>query len=118
MASARDDYLQRLITQAAEALRRLRSRLGTGDSVESVRAEADAAIGTLLGPQREMLERLDAWSAINLLGDAARARAWVDLLALQADTRDAQGDSTRADAVRQRVAALGAQLAALPVTPP
>ncbi len=117
MASARDDYLQRLITQAAEALRRLRTRLGSGDSLALVREDADGAIGTLLGPQRDMLERLDAWSAIHLLGDAARAGAWVDLVEVQADTHDADGDATRSNALRQRVTALRAQLAALPATP-
>jgi|GEM_PF-1061235 len=117
MASARDDYLLRLIAQAVAALRLLRARLGNGESVDAVCTDADAAIGTLLGPQRTMLERLDAWSAIHLLGDAERASAWVDLLALQADTHDVQGDATQAAALRQRVSALRAHLAAPPIAP-
>ena len=106
MASARDDYLLRLIQEAAAALRRLRTRLGGGDSAEEVNRDADAAIGTLLGPQRAMLERLDAWSAANLLGDAERVMVWSDLLQLQADIMEASGDSARSASIRQRAGAL------------
>lgn len=110
MASARDDYLLRLIQEAAAALRRLRTRLGGGESAEEVSRDADAAIETLLGPQRATLERLDAWSAANLLGDADRVMVWSDLVALQADLREVSGDPTGSAALRQRADALKANV--------
>ena len=106
MPAARDDYLLRLIQQAAAALRHLRTRLGGGASAEEVSRDADEAIGTLLGPQRAMLERLDAWSAANLLGDADRVLVWSDLVALQADLREVNGDSEGSAALRARADAL------------
>lgn len=102
MPAARDDYLLRLIQQAAEALRNLRTRLGGGAPPEEMSREADEAIGTLLGPQRATLERLDAWSAANLLGDADRVVAWSDLVALQADIREVSGDAEGSAALRRR----------------
>ena len=68
--------------------------------------DADTAIGTLLGPQRAMLERLDAWSAANLLGDPERVMVWSDLLRLQADILEASGESARSASIRQRAEAL------------
>ena len=106
MPAARDDYLLRLIQQAAAALRNLRTRLGGGASAEEITREADEAIGTLLGPQRATLERLDAWSAANLLGDADRVIAWSDLVALQADLREASGDTEGSAALRKRAEGL------------
>ncbi len=106
MPAARDDYLLRLIQQAAAALRHLRTRLGSGEPADDVSRDADAAIGSLLGPQRAMLERLDAWSAANLLGDAERVIAWSDLVTLQADLREVSGDSAGSSALRQRADAL------------
>ena len=106
MPAARDDYLLRLIQQAAAALRHLRTRLGGGAAAEEVSRDADAAIGTLLGPQRATLERLDAWSAANLLGDADRVEVWSDLIALQADLLEVTGDSAGSSALRQRADAL------------
>ena len=111
MAGARDDYLLRLIQEAAAALRRLRARLGAGDSAKEVSRDADAAIGTLLGPQRAMLERLDAWSAANLLGDPERVLVWSELMKLQADMLDASGDP-RGTLVRQRAVALSGHVPA------
>ena len=102
MAGARDDYLLRLIRDAAAALRRLRERLGGGAASEEVMRDADAAIGTLLGPQRALLERLDAWSAANLLGDRERVLLWSELLTLQADILEAGDDVPRSTTVRQR----------------
>lgn len=110
MPAARDDYLLRLIQEAAAALRRLRTRLGGGDPADDVSRDADAAIGTLLGPQRAVLERLDAWSAANLLGDAERVMVWSDLVALQADLREVAGDAAGSSALRQRANALKAHV--------
>jgi len=105
MPAARDDYLLRLITQAAAALRRLREKLGHGSADDVVR-EAGAAIGQLLGPQRQLLEMLDAASASRSIGNPDTVRAWSDLLLLQADAEAALGRYADADRLRSRAAAL------------
>ncbi len=105
MPAARDDYLLRLITQAAAALRRLRVKLGDG-SADEVAREASAAIGELLGPQRMLLEMLDAASASRSLGNPDTVRAWSDLLMLQADAESARGNESAATRFKARAAAL------------
>ena len=79
--------------------------------MDEVTRDADAAIGTLLGPQRAMLERLDVWSAANLLGNPERVMMWSELLRLKADVLEvghALAESTalrvRADGLRAHVA--------------
>jgi hypothetical protein len=106
MPAARDDYLLRLIQQAAAALRRFRERLGTGESTEGVSRDVAEAISTLLGPQRMMLERLDGWSAANLLGDPERVFLWAELVRLQSDLERAAGRDARADTLAARATAL------------
>lgn len=102
MPAARDDYLLRLIQEAAAALRRFRSRLGGGESPDEVSRDAGVAIGTLLGPQRPLLERLDGWSAANLLGDPERVQLWSELLLLQSDAERVMGRTAKADALKAR----------------
>ncbi len=116
MPAARDDYIMRMIQQAAAAIRRFRARLGSGDAVEDVKREAGEAIATLLGPQRAMLERLDGWSAANLLGDPERAYLWGELVRLQADLERAAGHDTLADTLDARAAALARHGKPLPRT--
>ncbi len=106
MPAARDDYILRLIQQVANALRRFRERLGKGDSAEEVSRDVGAAVGTLLGPQRMLLERLDGWSAANLLGDSERVQLWSELLQLQSDLERAAGRDVSADTLAARAAAL------------
>ncbi len=106
MPAARDDYIMRLIQQAAAALRRFRQRLGSGESAETVGRDASQALSELLGPQRPMLERLDGWSAANLVGDPERVQLWAELLALQADTERVAGRNSVADALAARAAEL------------
>lgn len=106
MPGARDDYLIRLITQAAAAIRRLRSKLDAGDEATDVLREAGTAIGELLGPQRMLLERLDAATASRSLGNPDTVRAWSDLLLLQADAEAALGHMDTAGRLRARATAL------------
>jgi hypothetical protein len=106
MPAARDDYILRLIQQAAAALRRFRERLGSGDSAEAVSTDVSTAIATLLGPQRAMLERLDGWSAANLLGDPERVFLWAEMVRLQSDLERAAGRDAAADQLATRAAAL------------
>ncbi len=106
MPAARDDYILRMIQQAAAAIRRFRSRLGSGEAVDDVKRDAGEALGTLLGPQRAMLERLDGWSAANLLGDPERVHLWAELVRLQSDLERAAGHDAAANALAARAAEL------------
>jgi hypothetical protein len=105
----RRDYLLRLIQQAGAAARRIREML-TGEGVEAtdVVREADETIAALLGggPQAHLLERVDADTAVRLVGDAERIRVWVDLLRAQAEALTKSGADTQAERVRRRALAL------------
>ena len=111
MPAARDDYLLRLITQAAAAVRRFRERLTGGAAADEVARDAGAAIVELLGPSHDVLQRLDPRSAASILGDPDRVRAWSALLAVQADARRLAGDLATADRLAAQARAL---LAGLP----
>jgi hypothetical protein len=107
--SQRDDYLRRIIRQAAETLRRLRERLtGSAESATAVRDEARAAIPELLGEQSGLLMRLDADTAAHLIGNRERVELWASLVELDADACAAAGDSAGAATNRARAAALRA----------
>ncbi len=112
-SSVEQDYLLRLIQQAAEALRRLRGRLAAGDAAEVVRQDAAAATGDLLGAAGPMLTRLDPESAARLLGDPDRVEMWACLLELEAEALAAVGDRSLAESARKRSAALRAAAARL-----
>jgi hypothetical protein len=103
----REDYVLRIIRQAAEALRMLRLRLAGGtESPELVRRQAASAVEGLLGADAPLLARLDAVSAARLVGDARRVALWGGLLDVQAAAHAAQGDAAAAAALRARARAL------------
>jgi hypothetical protein len=106
MPAARDDYLVRLITQAAAALRRVRERLRTGDAPEELAREARGAVGELLGPQAGLLAMLDPGSAAALLGDSERVALWAGLLRAEAEALRRSGEAERASGLEARAAAL------------
>ena len=106
MPAARDDYLLRLITQAAAAIRRLREKLVGEGSADEVLRDAGAAIGELLGPQRGLLERLDPASAASIAGNADTVRAWSSLLLLQSDAEALRGNKAEASRLLARARAL------------
>lgn len=109
-----DDYLLRLIRQAAEALRRLRERLTqSADSPDAVRQEAASAMDALLGAESPLLRRLDARSAARLLGHAGQVRAWAELLDVQSDAARAALDVEAAGALGARARALREAVAEL-----
>ena len=108
MPAAREDYLLRMIQQAAAALRRLRERLAGGDSAEEIVADAQTATSELLGARGELFERLDPRSAAQLLGDPERVRLWADLLAVRADALAAGGNVQEGTRLQVRSAALRA----------
>lgn len=109
-----EDYLLRLIQQAAEALRRLRERLThAAESPEAVRHDAAAATDALLGAEAPLLRRLDARSAARLVGHAGQVRAWAELLEVQADAARAALDVEAAGALGARAKALREAVAEL-----
>ena len=108
MPGARDDFLMRLILQVAATLRRLRELVKGGALPEETIRDAGAAIGELLGPQRALMEMLDAKSASALVGDYDRLELWVQLIRLQADAALAAHDTARAEQLSARANALEA----------
>jgi hypothetical protein len=105
--NSQEDYLLRIIRQAAEALRRLRHRLaGTGDAPEVVRMDAVAATETLLGSQAAVLAMLDPGTAVRLVGQPEIVALWTAFLDLEASALDAMGDASTAERRRARARAL------------
>ncbi len=106
MSSQREDYLLRMIRQAAEALRRLREALLGEASPTEIEREADTAIAELLGPRYGLLSSLDALSAASLVADPRRIDLWANLLRVQAAARRQSGDEAGAAALERRADAL------------
>lgn len=104
-----EDYLLRLIEEAAAAIRMLKHKLaGTTDSPESVREQAALAIGMLLGERSTMLSRLDPMSAAHLVGHAEHVALWTALLDVESSAAERCGDVPFARSLRDRAAALRA----------
>lgn len=109
MPSARDDFFVRAIREVAEAVRRIRARLGGDAQADDVLAEIRASESTLLAGRSALLRLLDARSAVQLLdGDAARL--WVALLRLEAEAHRRGGRAEAARTVEMRAAELARQL--------
>jgi hypothetical protein len=106
MSSQREDYLIRLLTQAAAALRRLRERLAGGAAAGEIVREAEAAEGELLGRDAVMLRALDPATAAGLLGDPRRAALWGELLLVEATAQRQLGQAERAAALEARAKVL------------
>ena len=105
--NSQEDYILRMIRQAAEALRRLRHRLTGGDDApEIVRMDAVAATDVLLGSQSAVLGMLDPVSAVRLVGQPEIVALWTSFLDLEADALDAMGDPATAERRRTRARAL------------
>lgn len=108
MPGARDDYLLRLIQQVAAMLRALRERMEGGANPEEVSRDASTAIGELLGPQRSLMEMLDAKSAAALAGDPDKLDLWIALIRLQADAARRLNEGAKVARLAARADALEA----------
>lgn len=106
-----DDYVLRLIRQAAEMVRRLRERLTGGAPSAEVVAASRAAQGELLGPGAGLLQQVDAATAAWMVGDAERVLLWADLLRVEAGAHRAAGDVDGAVRLEARAAALAGAVA-------
>lgn len=109
MLRDRQDYLLRMIEQAAAAVAMLRRRLSGGEPPAAIAREARTAQGELLGKDAQMLSMLDARSAAHLLGEPRKLEQWVALLRVEAEALRAAGRDVDADQVESRASELGRQ---------
>ncbi len=119
MAQERRDYVERMIEELAAVVARLVGRLGAGtpDAADEVVLGAQAAQGELLGSLAAALPQVDAASAVTLLRDPRQARAWVELLRVEAAARRLRGENAAALALEARAAELVAAITTAGVTP-
>jgi hypothetical protein len=120
MSAVQRDYVERMIEQVAQAI---------GEIVQLVRAgQFDPALiivrktyEAVLGPLQPVLERLDAASAVELLGtfESDRIRMYAALLSEEGTIRELRGETARAQLCYSRALELytalsnsGAQLKA------
>jgi hypothetical protein len=80
-------------------------------------AGAQAAQGELLEPLAAVLPQVEAGSAVALLRDARQARAWGDLLRVEAAARRLRGEEAAATALEARTADLERAITAAAATP-
>lgn len=90
---SRSDYVMRLVKQLAEVLARGMKLKAGGDEAKAKQVLKNAC-GELLGIEFQVLDMLDAKSAVELLGEKSRFEAYLQLV-------EAMGDTTRADELRQ-----------------
>lgn len=108
-SSDQEDYILRMIREAAEAVRRLRELLSgevTREAGERAVQETRTATRALLGTQAGLLTQLDATTAVQLIGNPVLVRVWADLIQVEADYRERLGETMGAHDLRQRARAL------------
>ena len=106
LPAARDDYLLRMISQAAAALARLRARLAGGSTADEIVREIRVVERELLGPRGDLLRSVDAATAAQLLGTPEAVQVWAGLLRLEADALRASGNEAAAAPILARAAEL------------
>ncbi len=106
----KQDYLERLIAQFAEAIGRALGLARSGETA-TAQAELDALWTRSLGLRRSDADRLDRATLRALLG--GKAAAAVMLLEAEADMRESAGDAT----TPIRLRALAASLREAPSAP-
>lgn len=106
MSIARRDYILRMIEQLAAAIARIAGLRVSGRHDEALEVLRETQNG-LLGPLQPMIGRLDAASAVAMLGDASKIEAYLRLLAEEAAIYSAMRDGEKAGRVLRRLLALG-----------
>jgi hypothetical protein len=99
----KQDYIERMIAQIAEAIGRVLGLARSGRSEEAQR-EIDAAWAGVIGLRRADLERLDDATLRALVG--AKAEAAAALLDAEATVREAASDAAAATRLRTLAAGL------------
>jgi len=105
MSLVQKDYILRLIETAGAALRRALRRKSDGD-LDGARQEIAISTAELLGPAAELLNRVDAATAIDLLADPRRVVLWASLMSVDAAVLRAMKRIEAAESLEQRSAAL------------
>jgi hypothetical protein len=97
MSEIQRDYIERLIEQGAQFLRRILRYRQAGELEPALR-EVDEAVERLLGPLRPVLERMEASSAVSVAGPSVpdRVRMYAALVGEEGLIHHARGDATRA----------------------
>ena len=101
----REDFLLRLIRQIAIVLARA-AGLRRDGKLDQALAEIEAAQQTYFGPLAELLPRLDADTAVHMLGSTDRILAWAALLRVEAEILEQQGSEAHAARLREQAVAL------------
>jgi hypothetical protein len=88
------DYIERLIEQCAEVLRRALQLRRSRELQPALRMVRDAQ-GEMLGPLRQLVEQLEASSAVDVVGRSQldRIRLYAALVGEEGMIHKAQGDS-------------------------
>lgn len=94
------DWVMRLVQQLAQFIARALKLADASKRDEAIELLREGCAGQL-GMEYDVLAMLDAPAAVDLLGDAQRARAFADLLDAMAEVERRGGDALRAE-VRQR----------------
>lgn len=91
------DYIERLIQQVVQTLA-LMLRLREEGEVERALRAAQRTEELVLGPQHQLLARMEATTMVDLLGryEVERVRLYATLVAEEGATHDAAGDTDRA----------------------
>lgn len=106
MLRSERDYIMRMIALAAAAVARLREKLAAGAKPADIIGEVRSAQSQLLGKDLAIYRALDGASAASLIGDKETMGAWADLLELEAEALEADGESAEAARIEAIVAAL------------
>ncbi len=105
MSLVQKDYILRLIEAAGAALRRALRRKSGGD-LEGARQEIATSTAELLGPAAELLNRVDAATAIDLMADPRRVVLWASLMSVDAAVLRAMNKIAAAESLEHRSADL------------
>jgi hypothetical protein len=97
MSHIQRDYLERLIEQCGQFLSRILGFRQAGELEPALR-EVSEAVDRLLGPLRPVLERMEASSAVSVVGPSApeRVRLYAALVGEEGLIHHARGDAARA----------------------
>jgi len=112
----RDDYIERMIRQLAEATARIAGWTANGKLEEAIR-ESDRAWSELLDVPRDLVERLDGPTLAQLLAEPARMRIAGELLAAEARAHQAKGNPVHALLCNRRALELFLEARALDPEP-
>ena len=98
MSAVQRDYIERMIEQATQAIAQILQVVRAGD-LDPAMILVDKTRDLVLGPMRPVLERVDAASAVDLVGkyELDRLRMFAALLGEEGAIHELRGRSTRAE---------------------